>query len=311
MKLSKLLFNIFVKNWWQKLTSLILTIFLWYFVVTQEQAEVEFTRVAWRISNLPENLEIVDQSTRTVSIRLRGSRTVINNINPLNLIAQTEDLPPNISEGEVTLRLAPEKLNLPAGVQVVYINPSYITVRLETRITKTVKVEPVIINHPPYGYELTNYIVEPDSVMIRGPRSFIEPVKSVYTDYIDLKGIIKSFTQRAQLKSNVNFLEFVSEKSVLVNIYIDKVYDIKTFYVPIKVFPPNEKIELKPSEIILILQGTYFDFKNFDHSKLLTLFNIGNLPVGEFWYKVKILNIPKQFKILQIIPSVIRVINID
>jgi YbbR domain-containing protein len=117
----------FTLNWQLKLLSLVVAIVLWAVVVNAEKSEtvlavpVEFRRI-------PEGLEVLRGRPDTVDVYVRGLRLALSRLSGENLRAVV-DLS-GARAGESALRLLPEHVRAPFGVQVLRVTPSRLMVVL-------------------------------------------------------------------------------------------------------------------------------------------------------------------------------------
>ena len=72
------------KNWILKLVSLALATMLWYFVVGEDQVDINIL-VPIEILNLPSNLTISNQYKKDIEVTLRGARSMIQELRSRNI----------------------------------------------------------------------------------------------------------------------------------------------------------------------------------------------------------------------------------
>jgi YbbR domain-containing protein len=186
---EKLVRRIFLEDWSLKLLSLAIALVLWLVVTGQNQpvtvnVQLNFIR--------PPALEISNDPPRTVDVMLTGSRTKLDDLTTLDLVA-TVDIS-ELRAGERVLRLQ-DKANipLPQGVKVDGFQPSAIPVRLERIVERQVAVEPKLEGKPVDGYEVYGVRSSKPTVILRGPESRVLAVEKVITEGIFLGGRKESF----------------------------------------------------------------------------------------------------------------------
>src|SRR5688572_18689348 len=191
-RLEKLLRRIFIEDWSLKLLSLAIAIVLWLLVTGQNEPVTAHLNVQLNFIR-PQSLEISNDPPRTVDVMLTGSRTKLDDLTSLDLVA-TVDLSEQRA-GERVLRLADKaQIPLPQGVKVDGYQPSAIPVRLEPIVERQVVIEPRLEGKPVDGFEV--YSVQPNkgSVTVRGPESRVLALQNVRTESIWLGGRKESFT---------------------------------------------------------------------------------------------------------------------
>jgi YbbR domain-containing protein len=190
--IENLLRRIFLEDWSLKLLSLAIALVLWLVVTGQNQPVTAHVNVQLNFIR-PPSLEISNEPPRTVDVMLTGSRSKLDDLTTLDLVA-TVDISDQRA-GERVLRLADKaQISLPQGVKVDGFQPSAIPVRLEPIVERQVGVEAKLEGKPVDGYEV--YSVQPNkgSVMLRGPESRVVAVEKVITEGIWLGGHKESFT---------------------------------------------------------------------------------------------------------------------
>lgn len=191
---EQLLRRVFVEDWSLKLLSLGIAIVLWLLVTGQNQPVTAHVNVQLNFIR-PQSLEISNDPPRTVDVMLTGSRSKLDDLTTLDLVA-TVDISDQRA-GERVLRLADKAvIPLPQGIKVDGYQPSAIPIRLETIVERQVAVEPKLEGKPADGYEI--YSIQPSkgSVAVRGPASRVAALQKLTTESIWLAGHKASFTAK-------------------------------------------------------------------------------------------------------------------
>ena len=189
---QKLLRRIFVEDWSLKLLSLAIAIVLWLLVTGQNQPVTAHVNVQLNFIR-PQALEISNDPPRTVDVMLTGSRSKLDDLTTLDLVA-TVDISDQRA-GERVLRLADKaQITLPQGIKVDGFQPSAIPIRLEEIVDRQVAVEPKLEGKPDEGFEDYSVLPNKGSVSVRGPESRVNAIQKVATESIWLAGHKGSFT---------------------------------------------------------------------------------------------------------------------
>ena len=186
--MKKLIFN----NLGLKIASVLLAIVLWIFVTSRGQSEISI-EVPLEFKNIPQGLEIVSYSVKTVSLNIRGQERLIKNIKPSD-IRPYVDLS-RARKGESIHYINKEDIKVPPSITVTNVNPTSIKVIAEEAISKNVKVIPVITGEPSRGYYVKSVEVIPQYIKINGIRSEVLKIGTVKTEPYDITGMSESFTQ--------------------------------------------------------------------------------------------------------------------
>jgi YbbR domain-containing protein len=189
---AKLARKIFVEDWGVKLLSLAIALVLWLVVTGQNEPVTAHVNVQLNFIR-PQTLEMSNDPPRTVDVMLTGSRSKLDDLTALDLVA-TVDLSDQ-QPGERVLRLADKAvISLPQGVKVDGFQPSAIPIRLEPIIERQIAVEAKLEGKPPDGYQV--YAVRPSrtAVTVRGPESRVNSLQKLQTESIWLSGHKQTFT---------------------------------------------------------------------------------------------------------------------
>ncbi len=203
--------------------------FLLFQISRQPLNDVRLVGVPVEFSSLRPGLEIVSDPNMqlTVSLRLRGPRDLVRGLlpNQLAVVANLENKEP----GERVIQLKPKDVSRPDGVQVLRIEPSGITLRLEPTMRKTVKVEPQYLGPPDEGWEVYQITATPSTLELEGPQSQLSNLTQVKTESVNLKGRHQSFTAIADVELPQPLLRVVNRPSVVVNVVIGEQRATRSF----------------------------------------------------------------------------------
>jgi YbbR domain-containing protein len=178
-------------NFGLKLLSLAVAVLLWMAVTRDPVAEVALN-VPVEFHNAPEHLEISSESIPQVLVRVRGPVREVRVLTAAEVHAVI-DLA-NVQPGERTYDLAPRRIAVPSGLQVVQAVPSQIRINFDRRATRQVQVQPRVIGTFASGYHIGTVTPIPRAVTIVGPAGHVNGVESAITDPVDASGVVGSAT---------------------------------------------------------------------------------------------------------------------
>ena len=195
-------------NWKLKLLSLIGAIFLWTFVISEENPKVNTT-----INNVPiiyenENslnsrgLVLIDDTRPTINLDITGQRNQIMNITPQHIRVST-DLS-NYEEGTHVLKL---KYDLPTGIELVEA-PIQKSIDIQAVITKDFHVAVDLQGVIQEGYILESTKTTPETISVRGPRSSVESINTI-------KAVLNTSSLQQDIVSNVTIEPLDSEGNIV------------------------------------------------------------------------------------------------
>ena len=183
-----------------KLFSLILSLAiafgLWGYVITVDNPE--FEKVYYNIPVYFQNeaaltsrgLMITSDSTPKITLRLKGNRSDLNNLNEsnINIIA---DLSRVYDTGTLSLGFTISYPgNVPeSAITVMDKSMENITLTVERRVEKPVDVIPIYEGTVPEGYlaDKVNAVLDYESIMVAGPASVLNQIDHARI-YVDING---------------------------------------------------------------------------------------------------------------------------
>ena len=188
--------KIFLENLGLKIASILLSIFLWVFVTSRGLSEMSLD-IPLEFKNVPAGLELVHQSTKVVSLSIKGQERFIKDIRSPDIRVYV-DLG-KAKKGEGVYYLNRDNVKHPHIVNVINITPSYVKVQLDETITKTVPVRPVVIGTPESGFYVKSIEVIPKTVVIEGVRSELKKIYNLKTEPIDVTRFNETFSYNVKL----------------------------------------------------------------------------------------------------------------
>ncbi len=136
---------------------------------------------------VPEELVLVDQSARTVNVRVLGSRAALRDVGPSRIDyrvdvsgAQPGDAVYEIDTGRI-------EEQLPRGARIVSRSPASLAVRFARRGRKSLPVRADLVGEPAAGFAITGVDVEPRNVWLTGERREVLRMREAVTEAVDLR----------------------------------------------------------------------------------------------------------------------------
>ncbi|NLW52498.1 MAG: hypothetical protein GXY87_03945 [Tissierellia bacterium] len=195
-------------NWKLKILSLVGAIFLWSFVISEENPKVNTT-----MNNVPiiyenENslnsrgLVLLDSTRPTTSLVITGQRNQIMNITPQHIRVSTD-----LSEYEEGTHVLKLKYDLPSGIELVE-SPAPKSIDIQAVITKDFHVDVDLQGVIQEGYILESTKTTPEIISVRGPRSSVESISTI-------KAALNTSSLQQDIVSNVNIEPLDSNGNVV------------------------------------------------------------------------------------------------
>jgi len=241
-----------------KIFSLLTALFLWFYVVTDNQFD-HMVNIPLHVVNKPKGWILIRPIPSKVKVLFRGTGK-----NLLSLTYRDKFIELNLHQSPRTKQL-PITVNMikgiPAGntiIPVRVIEPESVTVRLDKFTVKKVPIHPNIKLVTLDGYiQVGNLILQPDSVVVSGPKSLVNAISEIPTEKKEYKNVLKeiqgkiplSLPEEPTLRYSLNSVQFRAD--------IQRIGERVLRDIPIKVthVSSNMKVSALPSTLSLKLQG--------------------------------------------------------
>lgn len=206
------------ENWLLKIISLAFAVVLWFFVMGESRLEVNHI-VPLEYQNLPEGLMIANEVPTSVALRISGPRALQVNLDPgdIQLRVDLKDL----TAGITTFRRLDETLNIPSGLRITRISPSYVDVKLERVRERNVPIQVVLTGEPAPGFRVKSFKSLPEKVTVFGAESELKSVSEVSTEGVDLTNVQESFTETVAINYIGNYTDVKDNKVVEVEVILE------------------------------------------------------------------------------------------
>lgn len=166
--------------------AIFMALILWLFVTGDKITRTTPTRITWEVPLRVENLDpehVVTDIPANVNIILEGLPEDFEDLT-LEEIDAFVDL--NGREpGNHLIRVQGEP---PRGLSLILIEPEQVRVSIETYMAEDFEVEVEMIGEPAVGWQLVEYSIVPEEVLIGAPQSTFERVANVRM-LIDITGM--------------------------------------------------------------------------------------------------------------------------
>ncbi len=237
------------KNWVLKCISLALSVLLWYFVVGEEQVDMNVL-VPLEILNLPSDLIISNQYKKDIEVSVRGSRSIIQDLRNRN-ITRPVDLS-DAKPGTIVIRNDENSIPFPSGVKIQRLQPTNITLLLDKLVQKDFPIVPVTEGEVAPGYVLKKIYLTPDHLVISGPKTILDQEASLSTYLINLDGLDRSTTLQIHLNLQPEFLDLIGETVVTAKLKVhDKMEERTVENIPINVREAGVPVTVQPDSVTI------------------------------------------------------------
>jgi YbbR domain-containing protein len=143
---------------------------------------------------------------------ISGPRALQVNLSPSD-ISLSVDLK-GLSAGVTSFKRLEESLNIPTGLKITRISPSYVDVKLERVRDRDVPVRVILVGEPAPGFIIKSSKALPEKVTVSGAESELKGVSEVVTEGIDVTHVQESFSQTVAISYIGNYTELKGTKTV-------------------------------------------------------------------------------------------------
>lgn len=239
------------ENWPFKLISLIFTIALWYYVVSETNPNIkkDYKSIPVMYKNedvlKKKNLTIVDPIDPVVNITLEGKRNVISRVSRDDILVYA-DMNEINENGEVSLNFS-----TPQGTSIIEKSDYKIALKLDEIMTLVKKIEVKRIGElPSDNTTVTDIEVVPGEVKITDQKELIDKISKVIVP-VDLSVITQdtSISKKVQVfDSNDTEIKDlnIENTDVTVNVFVSS-----TKQVPIKIAYKNQPFDFNSGDLKL------------------------------------------------------------
>ena len=280
-------------NWALKLVSLVLAIGFWFYVVGEES--IEFTKtIPIEILAPNEKLSIVKNSTSYLDVTFQSPRHLFSALSSTNITAKHK-IQGAEKAGEYSFNVQSNDFLLPAPeIRIVKISPSYITVTLDEVIVKKLAIKADLVGEPAFGYRVDEKSIDldPNAVLVEGPKATLEKMDTIKTEPIQLVGRVRSFRRTVRIHQGLD-LKIVGDNITEVQVPImAEVTEKELKNVSIKPLgsPSRDyQAEIQKEDIPIILAGPRAILEQIAAEDILAYVDVDGLKEGTYEVPVKLI----------------------
>ena len=235
-----------------KMLSLVLGITLWYAVARDQGAEFVFS-IPVELRNVPEGLEVVEESAQQVDVRLRGPSEILRRLTPRDLRVGVDlsDAEP----GERVAYLTPDDVAVPFGARVLRVTPASVQITLDRTLERTVNVIPRVSGAPAEGFELAGIELSPQVITVVGPATQVRSLEQVTTEPVSAEGLRQPYSRSVSLELDP-LVRLEQESSVDLTLDVREVRLRKELAgVTVKPQPDGVDADLDPKTVWVLVEG--------------------------------------------------------
>jgi len=217
-------------------------------------------------ANVPEDMVLTYFHTDKIEIRVRGNPdriTALQETNityPADLYTDLEFDPAgdsdSIETGAYLLPVDRNRIPLDPAVSILEISPSFLSVRLEKKLTRTFKVSVPYAGEPAKGHLALAPAMEPSTVDLTGAQSLIEGLEILKTKPVDLTGASETFKKEVPLDLENPQLFTPTQSMFIVTVPIQPELGERTIEsLPIRLVNARGRVKVKPDHLSIVIKG--------------------------------------------------------
>ena len=299
-------------NWLAKVVCFIIAIFLYFFNQISTLDKKTFI-VPLTVINKGELINSTSlNKNKFVKIRVRGKSEQIATLSEKDFKAYidvsnvtqsgTYDFNVNIEEDERVSALEPLELTC---------KPDKLTLTLEDKVMRMVKVTPTIAGELPYGYEQVKVEVDPQYIQIVGAKSVVDNVKSLQTNAVFVNEATEDFTKTVKAYSNNELINFDKSQEFNVTVFVAPQDTVRTFdnvAINFVNLPENFEVKYEGSPIQIKTEGTVVALEKLNSEDVKVSVNLADVTAaGEYEADVSV-KIPAGIKLAYLSDEKIKVV---
>lgn len=213
-------------NFGWKMMALAIAVVIWALVATEPELST-FATVRLEFRNLPDDLEVSSAPVSSVSLELRGPSGELRSMagetqGPGGVRPEVVLDMSGVQPGERTYAIGDGNVRLPRGVRLVRATPSEVRLDFERRGVREVPVVPRFAGDGTNGYAVARFDVQPPRLLVAGPASHVDRIRSVTTDPVDVSAAVGSSEFHVNAFVADPFVRFQGSPQVTVAVTMQK-----------------------------------------------------------------------------------------
>jgi YbbR domain-containing protein len=198
-------------------------------------------------------------------------------------------------------------VSTPPGTDVVSLDPSYLEVTLERRVSRTVDIAAQTSGQLRQAYELGDLQVDPSTVEVSGPRSAVTPLQSVPTEPIDLDGRTETFQTQVRLRPIDPSVTYQNSGRITVRVPIRAETIRRQFDdLPVEIVNTTRPTSLSQSTVDLTVEGPRELVNELEANTLhgsIDMSGVSDKPAGTYEKEIQVRNLPDGVSAIQVNPT--------
>lgn len=267
-----------------KIIALALAVILWFYVSGIKNSE-RIIDIPLEITNLSADTMVVSPVPQKITMKVRGPRNILFRLPSANIRYSIDAAGMQI--GTNVFNFTGDQIELPIGVQTIWISPSTLTIVLSETIRKKLTVVPKFEGSPGKGYQVTDYKITPSEIEIEGAKDSLKGIEKIYTKPVDVSGETENLKNLSISldTAQINY-KYIESNTVNADIFIAPTYITKVLNsVRIIVKGGQSEYRVFPETVDVQISGPENILEAFPLKEIEVYINIENMAPGHYTVK--------------------------
>jgi len=298
-----------MKNIGIKLWSLLIAVALFAFVNSQSNRGVMTLIAPLELRNLPSEKVVLIPQLNQIQVTVRGPSYLLSGLasSPPSYIVR---VPPDVGNRHF-VSLQADALAIPPSVEVLGIEPPEIEYILDDLERRELRVVVPRIGSLHEDLKLKSLVVNPETIVVRGPSTELQDLETIETGAVDLREIQESITKELAIRMPGRFLRAETEAvEAKVEVRLVEVERIVRD-VPVSVLnKTTEDSVLTPGSVDVELTGPKSVVESLSVSDIIAYVDTVDGSIHSGQARVQ-LRLPERVSLIQIKPEMVEVSTRD
>jgi hypothetical protein len=294
--------GLFLENAYYKIFSAVLVSLLYVGVLGDSDSEIALLAPV-RVATI-EDAVLVNEPATQVQVTVRGRWNVLQRFGQKGEFSPVV-LRPTKTEGTEMLRIEGSMFDLPSGLQITNIQPTFIRAELKPRASKRVPLRARTVGKPTEGHTLGEITLKPATVEISGPREEVLRTRFVTTDPIDVTDRKASFVEQLELRYDSPNIRDELAQPVQASVTI-KTIEIERELENLELRAVNTSLvaAIEPATVKITVRGPRPLVQGLDSTKILASIDLSDIKTpGLYQKKATISNLPLGITLVDSFPT--------
>ncbi|MBN2572724.1 MAG: YbbR-like domain-containing protein [Ignavibacteriales bacterium] len=232
------------------------SIFLWFYISFTDNYYTT-VKIPIVFKDVPNGYVVSNPSVEEITLSLQGKGWELAKLTLGGFREFVISLEGKIGKQSVFLLKQIDKNPwLTSNLSVIEISPRSIEFNIEKIKSKKIPIKPIVeIEYTPGFGQVSDIMVDPDSIIIKGPENLLDKIEFVETKKLVLNDISENVEQHVELNKIQNIT--IPKDICLISIEVQKIVDKEFNNIPVKVIdiPKGRDLIVIPNNVKIILRG--------------------------------------------------------